>query len=78
MQISEKINVLQRRDREFQKKYECLFEDFAKQTAENATYVEELEASGHWMWESDLAEWEFCRKGLNDWTDKLAQILTSK
>ncbi len=75
--ISEKIDELKRRDQDFREKYECDFKEFATQTAKNEAYLEKLEEAGHWMWESDLAEWEFCRKGMDDWTQRLTHILMS-
>lgn len=74
--ISEKIDELKRREQRFQEKYDCDFDEFTRQTGESLEYVEKLEASGHWMWESDLAEWEFCRKGVDDWTERFAHIST--
>lgn len=75
--ISDKIDEFKRRDREFQEKYACEFEEFAKRTATDTEYIEKLEKGGRLMWESDIAEWEFCRKGVADWTERLTRMLTN-
>jgi hypothetical protein len=34
-----------------------------------------VEAKISKTWELDLADWEFCHKGIEDWTKKLQAIL---
>lgn len=74
-QITGKIAQLLHRDRTFQSKYGMPYRDFAMRVATDEAYVRELEASFEPLWELDLAEWEFCAKGVEDWTQTLQAIL---
>lgn len=74
-QITNKIAELRRTDEEFQKKYEMDYAAFAKRTGEDEEFVNEIEDNISKTWEADLADWEFCRKGVEDWTKKLQDIL---
>jgi hypothetical protein len=48
---------------------------FEQRIAEDHAFVEHLEAHVKATWELDLADWEFCYKGIHDWTHKLETIL---
>lgn len=74
-QITTKVNELRRRDEEFQKKYGMEYSAFAKRTGEDEDFVKNVEANVSKTWEADLADWEFCHKGVEDWTKKLQDIL---
>lgn len=74
-QITTKINELRRKDEEHQKKYGMDYSAFAKRTAEDEGFVKNIESSISKTWELDLADWEFCHKGTEDWTKKLQDIL---
>jgi hypothetical protein len=48
---------------------------FSQRIAEDEKFVNQIEATLDKMWEIDLADWEFCYKGIEDWTKKLQNIL---
>jgi hypothetical protein len=74
-QITNKITELHRRDEEFQKKYGLDYSAFAKRSSEDEELVKTVETSVSKTWEADLADWEFCHRGVEDWTKKLQDIL---
>ncbi len=74
-QISARIQSLHRKCNEFESKYGLKYEVFAKRTAEDEAFVAEVEKSIDNLWETDLTDWEFCMKGINDWTEELKRIL---
>jgi hypothetical protein len=74
-QITTKITELRRKDDELQKKYGMEYSTFAKRTSEDENFVKNVEANISKTWEVDLADWEFCHKGVEDWTKKLQDIL---
>ena len=74
-QITTKINELRRKDGDLQKKYGMEYSAFAKRTSEDEEFVKNVEFNVNKMWELDLADWEFCHKGVEDWTRKLQDIL---
>ena len=74
-QITTKVNELRRRDEELQKKYGMDYSAFAKRTSEDEEFVKTVESDVSKAWEADLADWEFCHKGVEDWTKKLQDIL---
>ena len=43
--------------------------------SEDEEFVDKIESTISKTWEIDLAEWEFCYKGIEDWTGKLQNIL---
>jgi hypothetical protein len=73
--ITNKITELRLKDEEFQKKYGMDYSAFAKRTAEDQEFVKTVEGKINKTWEADLVEWEFCHKGVEDWTKKLQDIL---
>jgi len=74
-QITTKVNELRRKDGDFQKKYGMEYSAFAKRTSVDEEFVKNVESNVSKMWEMDLADWEFCHKGVEDWTRKLQDIL---
>ena len=74
-QITNKITELRRKDEEFQKKYGLDYSAFVKRTSEEDEFVKTMEADISKTWEADLADWEFCHKGIEDWSKKLQDIL---
>ncbi len=74
-QLTTKINELRRKDEDFQKKYGLEYSAFIKRTADDEDFVKTLEANISKTWEMDLADWEFCHKGVEDWSKKLQDIL---
>jgi hypothetical protein len=73
--ITSKITELRHKDEEFQKKYGMDYSAFAKRTSEEDEFIKNVETNISKTWEADLAEWEFCHKGVEDWTKKLQDIL---
>jgi len=74
-QITNKITELRRKDEEFQKKYGLDYSAFVKRSSEDDEFVKTVEAGISKTWEADLADWEFCHRGIEDWTKKLQDIL---
>jgi hypothetical protein len=74
-QVSTKIAELRRRDSEYQVRYGLEYPVFSKRIAEDEKFVQHVESSVNKKWEADLADWEFCYKGISDWTRKLQDIL---
>ena len=74
-QVTTKITELRRKDEEYQKKYGFDYSAFAKRTSEDEEFVKAVESNVSKTWEADLADWEFCHKGVEDWTKKLQDIL---
>ncbi|MBE0683002.1 MAG: hypothetical protein IH589_13910 [Anaerolineales bacterium] len=74
-QLTTKINELRRKDEDFQKKYGLEYSAFSKRTSNDEDFVKNVESNISKTWEADLADWEFCHKGIEDWTKKLQDIL---
>ena len=74
-EIAAKIAGLKKKEKLFQLKYGCDYKTFSQRIAEDEEYINQIESSISKLWESDLADWEFCEKGINDWTRKLQSIL---
>jgi hypothetical protein len=74
-QITNKINELRRKDEQYQKKYGVEYSAFVKRMGEDEEFVKSVEANVSKTWEVDLADWEFCHNGVEDWTKKLQDIL---
>jgi hypothetical protein len=75
-QITTKINELRQRAAKYQKQYGCDYPSFAQQITTDETFVQQIEANISKLWEIDLADWEFCYKGIEDWTRKLETNLS--
>ncbi len=74
-QVAAKITQLRQRAQGYEERYRLSYAAFVEQTSQDEAFVQALEATGHTMWEIDLAEWEFCQKGVEDWTRQLHAIL---
>ena len=74
-QITTKINELRRRDDEYKARYGLEYPIFSKRMGEDQEFVQDVESKISKIWEVDLADWEFCHKGIEDWTKKLQDIL---
>lgn len=76
-QIKSKINELRQREARYENKYGMEFTAFVDRAAIDENFVQQVEASRSKTWELDLADWEFCHKGIQDWTHQL-QMLSIK
>lgn len=74
-QITEKIAELQQRANTYHSKYEMEYATFERRITEDVAFVEHIEQHITPTWELDLADWEFCEKGIEDWARKLTTIL---
>jgi hypothetical protein len=74
-QITSKIAELRQKSLVYQTKYGFDYPTFTQRVTEDEHYVEQVESDISKLWELDLAEWEFCYKGIEDWTRKLQTIL---
>lgn len=73
--ITTKITELRQRENAYQAKYGLDYPAFAQRTAADEEFVAQIEATITKLWENDLADWEFCYKGAQDWTRTLQTIL---
>ena len=74
-QITNKINHLRDRAAQYRQKYALDYTAFVQRIAEDEGFVRYVEDEVSKTWEIDLADWEFCHKGIRDWTRKLEDIL---
>lgn len=74
-QITFKMADLKHRDSAYQAKYGMSYPAFVQRISVDETFVNQVETTICKTWEMDLAEWEFCHKGIQDWTRKLQTIL---
>jgi hypothetical protein len=74
-QIATKITELRQKEVMYQSKYGLDYPTFAQRIGEDEEFVSQVETRVNKMWEIDLADWEFCYKGIKDWTKKLQGIL---
>lgn len=74
-QITAKVAELRQREAKYRAKYGMDYPTFAQRSAEEELFIVEVEAKLEKMWELDLAYWEFCYKGIEDWTQALQSIL---
>jgi len=74
-QITTKINGLRVKASQYRQKYALVYVNFSQRTAEDEDFVRHIEDNVSKTWEVDLADWEFCHKGIQDWTRKLESIL---
>jgi hypothetical protein len=77
-QITTKIAELRHRDQSYQDKYGMTYASFIQRTAQDEAFVYEVEAKFNPLWELDVADWEFCVKGVEDWTHTLQTILLTQ
>ena len=60
--------------RRWEEKYGCSYKVFRERTSSDPDFVELLHREQP-TWELDVAHWEFCHKGVQDWTQELQRIL---
>ena len=70
-QIKSKINELRRREERYEAKYGMEYSIFAKRASLDESFIQQVEANISKTWELDIADWEFCHKGIQDWTHHL-------
>jgi len=63
------------RNAKYRDKYGVEYPAFCVRISEDEEYVKYIESNISKTWEIDLADWEFCYKGIDDWTRKLQDIL---
>ncbi|MFN6513367.1 MAG: hypothetical protein RMY29_002545 [Nostoc sp. CreGUA01] len=73
--IAAKITELRQRDNKYREKYQLDYSTFSQKVSEDETFIKHIENSVDKVWEIDLADWEFCHKGVEDWIQKLQIIL---
>ena len=73
-QIITKISTLRRKENGYQHKYGMAYVEFVEQTAVDEQFIAQVERGISKTWEIDLADWEFCHRGIEDWTQKLQTI----
>jgi len=73
--VTSKIAELRKKELIFEAKYKYDYKTFSQRIAEDEEFAVYTENNINKMWESELAEWEFCHKGIDDWTKKLRNIL---
>lgn len=74
-QITTKVKELRRRDEAYRRKYGLEYPAFVRRIGEDDKFIENVEENINKTWEADLADWEFCHKGVEDWSKKLQDIL---
>lgn len=74
-QITAKVAELRQRNAQYQAKYGMDYLAFSQRVSEDEIFINHLELKVNNLWEIDLADWEFCYKGIEDWTRKLQHIL---
>jgi hypothetical protein len=74
-QITVKIAQLRQRAQTYEEKYGMDYPTFARRIADDESFVHEVETTINSLWELDAADWEFCVKGIEDWTHTLQTIL---
>ncbi|MFZ1473083.1 MAG: hypothetical protein WAV79_09145 [Anaerolineae bacterium] len=76
-QVTTKIAELRRRDVVYQEKYGMRYPAFVEYVGRDETFVEMIERTISKTWEIDLADWEFCHHGMQDWTRGLSDDSSS-
>ncbi len=73
--ITQKINELRHQDVAYATKYGMSYTDFSTKASTDVEFVNHVEQSIEKTWEIDLANWEFCQRGIEDWMQKLQTIM---
>ncbi|MGG6239940.1 hypothetical protein ACQ4N7_15040 [Nodosilinea sp. AN01ver1] len=73
--ITQKINELRQQDNGYVAKYGMGYTDFSAKVSTDIEFVNHIEHAIEKTWEIDLAHWEFCHRGIEDWMQKLQTIL---
>lgn len=75
--ISDKISELSTAKKRYIDKYGMDFQSFQDKVSTDEDFIDLLENQKQIKtWETDLMEWEFNIKGIEDWKQKLQNILT--
>jgi hypothetical protein len=75
--ISDKMSELNHRNKYYTKKYHMNYNMFNDLINKDEEFIKQTESEADKKnWENDLIEWEFCIKGMEDWNQKLKNILT--
>jgi hypothetical protein len=74
-QITGKLSELKQREATYRTRYGLDYPTFAQRAATDEDFVRQVEARLSKTWEIDLADWEFCYKGIQDWTQRLQTLL---
>jgi Ser/Thr protein kinase RdoA (MazF antagonist) len=74
-QITGKLAELRQREAGYVAKYGLDYPIFAQRAASDENLVHQIETQVSKVWEVDLADWEFCYKGIQDWTQRLQTLL---
>lgn len=72
--ITSIIADLQAKDARWREKYGCDYETFVARSAKGKKFIKDIEKFCK-TWEEDLAEWEFCHEGIQDWYRHLQETL---
>jgi len=76
-QIGNKVLYFSEQNKRFAEKYGMSYIEFSEKVASDENYIIELEQKHQiMMWEADLMDWEFSIKSIEDWKQKLENILT--
>jgi len=73
--LTARIADLRKKDNIFKDRYGCEYNTFFQMISEDEEYVNYIEREINNLWETDQANWEFCHKGIDDWTKELQNIL---
>jgi hypothetical protein len=74
-QVTAKVAEFYQKEMMYQTKYGMDYLTFTKRIAEDEEFINQVEANVNKIWEFDLADWEFCYQGRQDWIQKLQTIL---
>ena len=74
-QITGKLAELKQREAAYRARYGLDYPTFAQRVATDEDFVLQVETRLSKTWEVDLADWEFCYKGIQDWTQRLQTLL---
>ncbi len=76
-QVTTRLSELRQRDADYRAKYGLDYPTFAQRVATDENFIRQVETQTSKIWEIDLADWEFCYKGIQDWTQRLQTLLLS-
>ena len=75
-QVEQRLAAAQQRVKRWEAKYGCDYHTFARRTATEEAYVQQLNAnSDSQMWEGDLMEWEVDAEVLAEWQSHYQKLL---
>ena len=73
--ITTKIAELKQKNLDYEIKYQVDYHTFFQKIQQDEDFINYLEDKVEKLWEIDLSDWEFCYRGITDWTEKLQTIL---